>query len=85
MGFSINPNTYYIKTLLIIRSCVTPYHFKVAEQCIVLYDNQGDLYIDIFRESDFKPIVAHTGDYDHETAVWILKTKLKERQELYDI
>lgn len=81
MDFSINPNTYYLKTLRIVASCVTPYQKKVALRCIDLYDSKQSYFENFFKHSDLKPIVSHTGDYDHLTAVWILRKKLNYRTE----
>ena len=77
MGFFINPNTHYLKALFIVKSCITPDHIKVAESCVDLYESRGDEFIEFFKQSDLKPIVAHTGEYDHQTAVWILRKKLE--------
>ena len=77
MDFSINPNTYYLKLMFIVSSAVTPEHVEVAHKCIDLYDNLGDYFVEYFKESLEKPIVAHTGEYDHYTAVWIMRKKLK--------
>jgi predicted PP-loop superfamily ATPase len=77
MGFSINPTTHYLKILFIIKSCTTPEHMEVAERCIDMYDSRGNEFIKYYRSSTDKPIVAHTGEYDHQTAVWILRKKLQ--------
>ena len=76
MGFSINPNNYYLKALFIIESCTTLQHFDIARACVERYDALGDYFIEFFKNSSLKPIVAHTGDYDHLTAMWILRKKL---------
>ena len=76
MDFSINPNTYYLKALFVVESCTSPTHVEVAKRCIELYDARGDYFKSFFKVSDLKPIVAHTGEYDHEMAMWILRKKL---------
>lgn len=79
MGFSINPNQHYLKLVFIVNSVQTLDHIEVAERCIELYDSRKDYYINYFKNSDNKPIVAHTGDYDHDTAIWIIKKKLQNK------
>lgn len=76
MDFSINPNSHYLKALFVIESCNSLAHLKVAKRCIDLYDSRGDYFKSFFETSDLKPIVAHTGHYDHQMAVWILRKKL---------
>lgn len=80
MGFSINPNQHYLKLVFIVNSVQTLDHIEVAERCIELYDSRKDYYIDYFKNSTDKPIVAHTGDYDHTTAVWIISKKLNNKK-----
>lgn len=80
MGFSINPNQHYLKLIFIVSSVQTLDHIEVAERCIELYDSRKDYYIDYFKNSPDKPIVAHTGDYDHITAMWILSKKLNNKK-----
>ena len=80
MGFSINPNQHYLKLMFIVNSVQTLDHIEVAERCIELYDSRKDYYIDYFKNSADKPIVAHTGDYDHITAMWILSKKLNNKK-----
>jgi len=77
MGFSINPNQYYLKLMFIVNSVQTLDHIEVAQRCIDLYDSRKDYFIEYFKTSLDKPIVAHTGEYDHDTAVWIMKKKLQ--------
>lgn len=79
MGFSINPNQHYLKLMFIVNSVQTLDHIEVAERCIELYDSRKDYYINYFKNSANKPIVAHTGDYDHDTAIWIIKKKLQNK------
>lgn len=84
MGFSINPNNYYLKALFVIESCSTKDHIDIAKRCIDRYDTLGDYFIEFFKSSSLKPIVAHTGDYDHLTAMWILRKKLEQKEKGYD-
>ena len=79
MGFSINPNTHYLKLIFIVKSAETPEQIKVAEKCLELYDSRKDYYIEYFKRSSDKPLVAHTGEYDHATAIWIMKKKLNNK------
>jgi len=79
MGFSINPNQHYLKLMFIVNSVQTLDHIEVADKCIELYDSRKDYYINYFKNSTNKPIVAHTGDYDHDTAIWIIKKKLQNK------
>ena len=79
MGFSINPNQHYIKLMFIVNSVQTLAQLEVAEKCIELYDSRKDYYIKYFKTSLDKPIVAHTGDYDHTAAIWIIKKKLQNK------
>lgn len=82
MGFStINPNQYYLKLMFIVKSVDSIRHFEMAERCIDLYDAKRDYFVDYFKESSDKPIVAHTGEYDHETAVWIMRKKLNYKKQ----
>ena len=84
MDFFINPNTHYLKLMFIVNSAETPEHIKVAYRCLELYDSRRDYYINYFKSSSDKPIVAHTGEYDHNTAIWILQKKLKMKASKYD-
>ena len=79
MGFSINPNQHYLKLIFIVSSVQTLDHIEAVERCIELYDSRKDYYIKYFKNSTDKPIVAHTGDYDHDTAIWIIKKKLQNK------
>ena len=79
MGFSINPNQHYLNLMFIVNSVQTLDHIEVADKCIELYDSRKDYYINYFKNSTNKPIVAHTGDYDHDTAIWIIKKKLQNK------
>ena len=65
--------------MFIVNSVQTLDHIEVAERCIELYDSRKDYYINYFKNSTNKPIVAHTGDYDHDTAIWIIKKKLQNK------
>jgi len=84
MDFFINPNSHYLKLMFIVKSAETPGQLEVAQRCLDLYDSRRDYYIQYFKKSSDKPIVAHTGEYDHETAIWILSKKLKMKRSLYD-
>lgn len=84
MDFSINPNSHYLKLMFIVKSAETPGQLEVAQRCLDLYDSRRDYYIQYFKKSGDKPIVAHTGEYDHETAMWILSKKLKLKLHKYD-
>jgi hypothetical protein len=77
MDFLINPNTHFLKTLFIIESCNTMGHIYVAEKCIDVYDSHHPLYISTYKKKTIKPIISNNGVYDHETAIWLLKKKLK--------
>lgn len=65
--------------MFIVNSVQTLDHIEVADKCIELYDSRKDYYINYFKNSTNKPIVAHTGDYDHDTAIWIIKKKLQNK------
>ena len=78
MGFStINPNQYYLKLMFIVKSVDSIQHFEIAERCIDLYDAKRDYFVDYFKKSSDKPI----GEYDHETAVWIMRKKLNYKKQ----
>lgn len=82
MGFStINPNQYYFKLMFIIKSVDRIQQIEMAEKCIDLYDSKKEYFIDYFKNSLDKPIVRHTGEYDHETAVWIMRKKLNYKKQ----
>ena len=84
MDFFINPNSHYLKLIFIVNSIETYNQLEVAQRCLELYDSRKDYYIKYFKKSGDKPIVAHTGEYDHKTAMWILEKKLKMKAYKYD-
>lgn len=81
MSFFIEPNKHYLKILTIIQSCNSLNHFAAAEKCIDIYDSREKMYKDYYKKSDERPIVGHTGHYDHLAAVWILRKKLNHKKE----
>jgi hypothetical protein len=80
MNFEINPNKHYLKALFVIESCTSTAHLDVAERCIELYNSRELQFVKFFDKSMIKPIVMHTGHYDHKTAVWILRKKLSNKK-----
>ena len=81
MSFFIDPTQHYLKVLSIIQSCNSLAHFNTAERCIELYESREEYFKDYYKNSDVRPLVGHTGHYDHLAAVWILKKKLQHKKQ----